>query len=366
MLEVAGQIVTPTGVVSGVLESIDGIIVGMRQTADAPPHWVLPGVLDWHNHGGGGGDVMVGESGIRQLAKTHARYGMTGFLATTVTAPRAEISAVLAAAQLVMADRQPDEARCFGVHLEGPYLSPAKLGAQPPETRPFDSEEFQEWLQYGVIRVVTCAPEQDPDGQLLAACRAQGIRVQLGHTGCAYQRAKDWLVAGAGITHLFNAMSGVTHRDPGVALAALNHADFAEIICDGVHVAFPALELAVREVPNLYAVTDATAAAGMPDGPYRLGSHEVIKQGNAVRLACGTLAGSAATATTSLLTLQQLGLSMPEIAQMLSTRPAEWLGLSGYGRLEVGCAMDCVVCTGSEVIAVIIAGQSLIDQTRNI
>lgn len=355
-----GHVVTCAGVVAARLQFTDRI-VAIEPLASAPDQWILPGVLDWHNHGGGGGDVMDGEAGIRQLAETHARFGMTGFLATTVTAERGAIDRVLRAAARVMADRQTGEARCHGVHLEGPYLSPQKLGAQPERTRVVDPDELRSWFSTGVVRVMTYAPEQDPAGVIPVLAEEFDIRLQIGHSGCPYHRAESLLAAGHGITHVFNAMSGVSHREPGVALAALNHAEFAEIICDGLHVEEPAFQLARRQIAKLYGVTDATAASGMPDGEYALGSHRVHKANGAVRLADGTLAGSASTATTTIETLRRFGLSWPEIIAMVATRPAEWLGLSDFGRLDLGCVADLVVWRDSGPTSVWIDGRLIED-----
>lgn len=357
MHELSGHMVTDTGVVPVVL-SFDERIIRIEQTDHAPAHIILPGVLDWHNHGGGGGDVMDGESGIRALARTHLQFGMTGFLATTVTADDAEIESVLEAAARVMRYRAVDEARCYGVHLEGPFLSAAKLGAQPPNTRPVDPERLAAWLSTGLIKVITYAPEQDPEGVLPALAREHNVKLQLGHSGCAYAQAHALLSSGHGVTHLFNAMSGVHHREPGVALAGLNSAQFSEIICDGVHVTEPAFALARCSIPELYAVTDATSASGMPDGAYRLGSHSVEKREGAVRLADGTLAGSAATAETTVSTLRAYGLSWPEIMRFTSTRPAKWLGLDPEIGLRPGNCADFVVYQDGQLASVWMAGQS--------
>ena len=358
MAQIEGQLVSACGI-EPVRIHFDHRILAIEPIEHAPPQWILPGVLDWHNHGGGGGDVMDGESGIRSLASTHARFGMTGFLATTVTAERSQVDTVLEAAARVMQDRHSGEARCLGVHLEGPYLSAQKLGAQPERTRPVDLDELSTWFQTGVVRVMTYAPEQDPDGLLPALAREHAVRLQIGHSGCAYHQAASLLRENHGVTHLFNAMTGVTHRHPGVALAALNSASFAEIICDGLHVEEPAFQLARRQISMLYSVTDATAAAGMPDGEYRLGSHRVWKADGAVRLADGTLAGSAATAVTTVSTLLEFGLPWPEIVAMTATRPAQWLGFADVGEITVGAYADFLLWTGAGLQSVWIGGDQI-------
>ncbi|MDB4021336.1 amidohydrolase family protein [Litorivicinus sp.] len=331
----------------------------LTNVSSAPDRWILPGILDLHNHGGGGGDVMDGESGIRQLAKTHAAFGMTGFLATTVTAEDDAIDRAIEAVNQVMFSRKSDEAKCLGVHLEGPYLSAFKLGAQPPKTRLVDAAKAAAWFKTGIVRVMTYAPEQDPDQVLPALAQRYDVRLQLGHTGCPYHLAESLLEAGVGITHLFNAMSGVHHRDPGVALAALNRADYAEIICDGVHVDPAAFHLARRMINQLYSVTDATAASGMPDGSYRLGSHEVEKVGCYVRLADGTLAGSAATAEGTVSNLLALGLDWLEISDFVSKRPASWIGYERGGEIRLGAPADFSVFSKDGLESVWIDGEQI-------
>ena len=358
MHELSGQLVTETGL-TPVVVSFDERILGVEPTDHANPQIILPGVLDWHNHGGGGGDVMDGEAGIRALARTHLQFGMTGFLATTVTASDAEIEAVLEAAAHVMANRAEDEARCHGVHLEGPYLSASKLGAQPPNTRVVDADRVAAWLRTGIVRVMTYAPEQDPEGLLPKLAEAHNVKLQLGHTGCAYAEAAALLASGHGVTHLYNAMGGVHHREPGLALAGLSCAQFSEIICDGLHVTEPAFALARQSIAELYAVTDATAASGMADGRYRLGSHSVEKRDGAVRLADGTLAGSAATAETTVSTLRGFGLPWSEIMLMTSKRPAKWLGLDAEIGLQPGKPADFVVYKDERLANVWMSGQAL-------
>ncbi len=358
MTELAGHIVTAKGVVEGCLQ-FNEAIVSINEIASSDQRIILPGIIDCHIHGGGGGDVMEGLSGIRSLGRTHAQFGLTGFLATTVTADNASIEQVLDAATQVMEHREPTAARCLGVHLEGPYLSDGKLGAQPPGTRLVEPLEAEAWFQHGCVKVMTYAPEQDPDNVLPEIAKAHGVKLQIGHSGCPYHKASDLFGLGFGVTHLFNAMSGVHHRDPGVASAALLNAEYAEIICDDVHVTEPAFQLARGRIPQLYSVTDSTSAAGMPDGEYQLGIHRVFKMNDAVTLSDGTLAGSAATADLIIKTLRKFGLDWPEIGLMTSTRPANWLGLDNVGQIRPGALADLVTYRDGELESVWIGGSKV-------
>jgi len=356
MPEITGHIVTPEGLIEGSIQFGEAI-ESLTELTQIDDRIILPGIIDCHIHGGGGGDVMDGIDGIRALARTHAQFGLTGFLATTVTADDASIERVLEAAQVVMQSRGQSEARCLGVHLEGPYLSEGKLGAQPPLIRRVDAAKVRPWFETGVVRVMTYAPEQDPDGILPSLAEEFDVRLQIGHSGCDYHHACQLLEHGTGVTHLFNAMTGVHHRNPGVAQAALLAAEYSEIICDGVHVTEPSFQLAREHVPQLYSVTDSTSAAGMPDGEYQLGTHRVFKHDDVVCLSDGTLAGSAATAVVTVRTLRQFGLDWLEIAAMTSMRPASWIGLASQGSIAVGSAADFVTFRNEALESVWIDGQ---------
>jgi N-acetylglucosamine-6-phosphate deacetylase len=338
-------------------------ILAVDSVPEAPAgRFLLPGFIDLHVHGGGGGDVMDGEAAIRVMARCHAARGTTALLATTVCAPAAELVEVAAAVGRVAAARRPGEARVLGLHLEGPFINPARLGAQPPFAIPPDTRLVAAIARAAPLRVATYAPELDAEGALLATFLGLGVRAQLGHSDAPAAIAERALAAGAaGVTHLFNAMSGLDHRAPGVAAAALAHAAAAEIIPDGIHVA-PAMVLAARRaIPGLYAVTDATAAAGMPDGPYRLGRRTVVKAHGAVRLADGTLAGSALTMDRALARLLALGLPLAEAALRLSTLPARHLGLADRGTITPGAVADLVLVDGTgRLLAVVVEGEPIV------
>jgi N-acetylglucosamine-6-phosphate deacetylase len=308
---------------------------------------LIPGFVDLHVHGGGGRDSMEGGDALARIAATHARHGTTSLLATTMTAPRAEIESALAA---IAPHCRPDgrgsaQARVLGVHLEGPYINPGRLGAQPDFASAATLAEVQALHALAPLRLITIAPEMPGHLELIVALRAAGFVVQIGHSAGRYEDGVAALAAGAtGFTHLFNAMTGLHHREPGMAGAALAHAERAEIIPDLLHVHPGAIRAALRCIPGLYCVTDSTAAAGMPDGDYRLGRHTVTKCLGGVRLADGTLAGSTLTMDQALRNLvQTLGLSLAEASRRTSTLAAQHLGLADRGVLRVGAWADVVV-----------------------
>jgi N-acetylglucosamine-6-phosphate deacetylase len=195
------------------------------------------------------------------------------------------------------------------------------------------------------IRLITLAPEVPGNMQMIDALVDAGFTVQLGHTAGSFEDGVDAIKRGArGFTHLFNAMTGMHHRKPGMVGAALAHAEYAEIIPDLLHVHPGAIRVALRAIPKLFCVTDSTAASGMPDGEYRLGRHTVTKCNGGVRLADGTLAGSTLTMDEALRNLvEKLGLDLVDASARVSTNAADYLGLVDRGRLRAGAWADMVV-----------------------
>lgn len=255
-----GFILTPAGFIRGVLEHqegrirrIDGIPVfeeEVRHGAQDLP-LVLPGFVDLHVHGGGGHDTMEGGAAVAEMARLHARHGTTSLLATTMTAPMDEIRAAMKALAGVCADRGTGMARVLGVHLEGPYINPGKLGAQPDFARAAAMDEVRALHALAPIRLVTLAPEVPGHLDLVTQLREAGFQVQIGHTLGTYEDGVAALARGAGgFTHLFNAMSGLHHREPGMVGAALAHAPYAEVIPDLLHVHPGAIRAALRCIPD--------------------------------------------------------------------------------------------------------------------
>ncbi len=349
---IQAHILTPAGWLRGHINVVAGRIAGIEGTAqteaqvraDASRPLLLPGFVDLHLHGGGGADTMDAGEAITRIAQLHARHGTTSLLATTMTAPLEEIEAALRALAPACLQRAPGASRVLGVHLEGPYIHPERLGAQPAFARLPQLAEILALHALAPIRVITLAPETEGALALIPALVDAGMRVQVGHSAATYEQACQALQCGAsGFTHLFNAMGPFHHRAPGAVGAALAHAQQAEVIPDLLHVHPGALHSALRAIPRLYAVTDSTAAAGMPDGDYRLGRQTVRKCQAGVRLADGTLAGSTLTMDQALRNWVQLGLSLAEASLRTSTFAAQYLGLSDRGLLVPGAWADAVL-----------------------
>ncbi|AUT67191.1 N-acetylglucosamine-6-phosphate deacetylase [Paraburkholderia hospita] len=362
-----GNILTPEGWIHGTIESANGRITAITgnaadpSTNDAP--YILPGFIDLHVHGGGGADVMEAGDAIEAITRTHARFGTTSLLATTMTAPRDELMAVVAGLGDVAKNRVSGGARVLGVHLEGPYINPGKLGAQPDAAVSAVLDEVLKYLSIAPIRVVTIAPEISGHMEIISEINARGVRVQLGHSLGTYDDAVAAMKHGArSFTHLFNAMSPLHHRNPGMVGAALAHAEYAEIIPDLLHVHPGAIRAAMRAIPRLYVVTDSTSATGMPDGEYRLGSQHVTKCLGGVRLADGTLAGSTLTMDQALRNLVSLGLPMAEVSNRMSRYAADYLGLEDRGRLARGAWADIVVFDRELALtATYVEGESIVE-----
>jgi N-acetylglucosamine-6-phosphate deacetylase len=370
LLLTSGRVVTPDGVLSPGWIRLAGSQIDAVGTGDGQPRelpavdlrgqWVLPGFIDLHVHGGGGASFTEGtgdEAG--KAAEFHRGQGSTTMLASLVTAPLAELEA-----RAVMLAGLADEDVIAGLHLEGPFLSPARRGAQDPRYMLAPDVAVFERLHAaarGHLRVITLAPELPGATRLIEAATRAGVTVAVGHTDATADVTMAAIDVGAThATHLFNGMRPPHHREPGAAGALLDRAEVTcEVIADGVHLHDIALRLAARAAGpgRLVLVSDAMAAAGMPDGSYQLGSMRVAVAGGVARLledpahpgdpaaTPGAIAGSTATMAGVVRHAILAGLSVPDVAAAASTTPARVLGLGDRtGALRPGLAADLVVC----------------------
>lgn len=323
----------------------------------------LPGYIDIHIHGGGGADTMDATmDALRTICRTHARNGTTGLLLTTMTQSREKITSAVTAARQAYeagADFCPDGAQVLGIHLEGPYISAKRPGAQPKDhVRPYDVAEFADWLDVAgeALKLITLAPEEPGADALMRVCRERGIVVSLGHTDASAEQTRAAMeIAGvAHVTHLFNAMPPLHHRNPGILGVALTDNGLrCEIIADGHHVApeIVRLTLGAKLPHSVILITDAMAGAGSPDGTYDLGGNPVfVGDGKAV-LSDGTLAGSVLTMGQAVRNVCEwsgsLYLPVEDRAAMLSrissTNAADALSLPHKGRIAPGADADFVL-----------------------
>jgi len=330
---------------------IQSVVVGEKPPADAQrlEGVLAPGFVDLHVHGGGGADFMdTTEDAVRRVCAFHARHGTVALAATTLSAPREQVTAAVAAAAEVARLPHAGEARVAGIHLEGPYLNPAKAGAQDPAAlRAADAAEVEEWLAAaGDLPVaMTVAPEVPGVLELIAAFHDR-ITFSIGHTEASAELAQRALTLGARrFTHLWNAMPPLHHRNPGVVGAALASPDAVlELIADGHHVHPLLLAACARLAAHRVAlVTDAMRAAGMPDGRYALAALDVEVGEGCARLPSGALAGSLLTMEAAVRTMvHAAGLPLEVVLPLVSENAARALGLEHMGRIVVGADADLV------------------------
>jgi len=337
------------------------------QSLDAHGNNVLPGFIDLHVHGAVGHEVMdASPTGLEEMARFYASHGVTSFLATTWTAGR---DAILRALELAeeMRGRIRGGATLLGVHLEGPYLHPARCGAQDVNMiRRAGKEEALEFLGSGVIRLLALAPEFDENLWLIDECVRRGITVSAAHTTANYEQMQRAVAHGVTqLTHSYNAMQPLGHRELGTIGAAMALPQIScELIADNIHVHPGAQKILVdvKTPSGVILVTDAIRAAGLAEGDYMLDERSVRIQNGAVRLADGTLAGSMLTMERALQNVcAAAGRSLGEMWVTSSLNAARAIGLSAQkGSLEVGKDADLVLLDESfHVRSTIVQGEVL-------
>jgi len=317
---------------------------------DASGWKLLPGFIDLHVHGAVGIEVMDGSpEGLREIARFYASHGVTAFLPTTWAASREDILGALRAVAEV-AGRVQDGATILGAHLEGPYLNPDRCGAQDVgQIRRVDRAEALEFLETGLVRLLALAPEFPESLWLIDECVRRNVTVSAAHTLATYEQMQIAVAHGlTHVTHCFNAMSGLGHRQLGTVGAAMALPQInCELIADNIHV-HPAAQkilVDVKGTSHVILVTDAIRGAGLPDGEYRIDNRTVTIQDGAVRLPGGTLAGSILTMDVALKNvLQASGRPLSEAWQMSSLNAARAIGISARkGSLEAGKDADFVL-----------------------
>ena len=364
-----GQLVMTKGVSLGEI-SFGEVIEEVTPSSEVGEPYILPGFIDTHLHGGDGGDTMDGAEGVRTLAAFHLKCGTTTLYPATLTHPWEKILAALRGVREVSAEQNATLPDIPGAHLEGPFISPERLGAQPPYALEPTPELVEEVLTLGVVKLVTLAPEVP--GAFDAALRfaGAGVRVSIGHTTADFETVRDFTravreVGGTvGFTHLYNAMGGLAGRKPGVVGAALADPEsYAELIFDTHHVHAGSFLAALNAKPErLHLITDSIRACGLPEGVTELGGQEVRVTGGAARLADGTLAGSVLTLDRALRNAVDVGVKLPQVSKLLSALPARYMGLNDRGTLATGKRADLVVLDKDlQVLEVYSAGQKVED-----
>ncbi|MEV7378191.1 N-acetylglucosamine-6-phosphate deacetylase [Streptomyces lydicus] len=378
------RIARPSGVVgSGRITVEGGRIAGVHSrdvdpaeggdaagVVDLTGHLIVPGFVDMHVHGGGGGSFSSADPGeCMTVVETHRRRGTTSMVASTVTGDLTELARQAAVlAELVQ------QGELTGIHFEGPFISPQRCGAHQPgllrDPDPADVRKLVDAAR-GTAVMMTVAPEL-PGGLASVRLLAEaGVVAAIGHTDSSYDATREAIDAGATVaTHLFNAMPPLGHRAPGPVAALLEDERITvELINDGTHLHPAVLQLAVREAGagRVAFITDAMGAAGMSDGMYPLGPMRVEVRDGVARISEGPTAGSIAGSTLTLdrafkraVTLD--GLTVDQAVQALSANPARLLGIDDrVGSLEVGKDADLVVLDAAwDVVGVMRRGEWLV------
>ncbi|HEY3101487.1 MAG TPA: N-acetylglucosamine-6-phosphate deacetylase [Methylomirabilota bacterium] len=359
------------------IESIRGTPAG-ASVVNVSESYIVPGFVDVHVHGIEGHDTLDGAGAIAEIAKRLPRYGVTAFCPTTVACAPADLDLTLRQVGEARVGRVPGAARVLPAHLESNFINPEYKGAQPAACLRLPTDERREGDYSGRdilnvidsrsadVGIVTVAPEIDGALELIPRLVRAGHRVSLGHSAADYDQAVAAIDAGARhATHLFNRMTPMTHRAPGLAGAVLSYEEVrAELICDGFHV-HPAMShftIAAKGADGVMAITDGTAGAGLPPGSMsRLGGRPIRVSDQAALLDDGTLAGSTLTmdrAFRNIVTLFHA--SITQAAIMCSTTPARALGLTRFGVIAEGNVADLAVLDrGFRVARTFIDGQEV-------
>lgn len=332
---------------------------------NAEGKFLVPGFVDVHTHGAMNEDFSDGKAeGLPRMSRYYAKSGVTSFLATTMTLKEE----TLTPAMEVIRDfvRPEDGAKCAGIHLEGPFLSYAKRGAQAAENLHAPDVEMFHRLNKASgdqVRLVTVAPEE-PGAMDFIREVSKICTVSLGHTTADYDTAAAAFEAGAThATHLFNGMPAFAHRAPGVVGAAYDKGATAELICDGMHIHPSAIRVAKQLFgKNLVVISDSLRCAGMPDGDYELGGQPIeMKNGKATLKGSETLAGSSSNLLEEVKNLVGFGFSLEDAIYAVTAAPAKAARLRKIGSIEVGKQADLLLLTEDlELDSVYIDGQKVI------
>lgn len=359
-----GRLVTPDGISSSrdilaiedgsisFIGELDSMFAGTDyQIFDFGPNYICPGFIDMHIHGYAGVDVMnCTWEALDTMSWELARRGTTSFLATTMSAPCEEL--VKAIRNISVAQQQGTRgAQLLGCHMEGPFLNLGKKGAHKAEyIRLPNVFELREYLDAGggCIRMISMAPEMVGALEVIKLARKIGIVVSLGHSDASLAQVEE--ACGVGlehVTHAFNAMAGLHHRDPGTTGAILSMKQLTvDVIPDGYHVHPSIVKILVRSkgVDGVSAISDSITAGGLGDGEYELGGQKVIVKNGMAHLEDGTMAGSTISLSEGVkVMVEKVGLSLEEAVKMVTVNPARILGLYDRGVLEYGKRADIVV-----------------------
>jgi N-acetylglucosamine-6-phosphate deacetylase len=330
------------------------IVEGYQEVFLPKDFHVVPGLIDVHIHGAASADIMDGtEKALEVMCAALPKEGTTSFFATTMTQePEVIEKALINVKKYIETNQIPGLAEIVGIHLEGPFVNQTMAGAQPKQyiMNP-ELALFQKWqsLAGGHIKLVTLAPETPNGIEFVRHLTDTGVIASMGHTNATYEETEKAIEAGlTHVTHLFNQMRGLHHREPAaVGSALLKDELFVEMIVDGIHIHPEMVRLAYKQKPldKMLLITDAMRAKGLSDGNYDLGGQHVFVRDGKVTLKNGTLAGSVLKMNVALKNMMMFtGCSLEEAIMMASANPARHLGLyDRKGSLASGKDADIVI-----------------------
>ncbi len=355
-----GQVVTdyevwPEGTVlfeGGIIKDISpdaSLLASADRVFEHPNSLIVPGLVDLQVNGGFGIDVATEPERLPELSQTLLANGVTSYLPTVISAPESLYEKALP--KIAAAAKSPTTgAKVLGVHLEGPFLNPAKNGAHDPEhILPPNPELLRRLLDLAPVRMLTLATELEGAAELVEIARERNVVVSAGHSDATFEQAYPALDAGVvSLTHLFNAMSSLHHREPGLPGAAFAHPNVVcGLIVDGLHVHPETINLAFRMLgpDRIHLVTDSTAGSGMKTGHFPLATREIHVDARVTRLEDGSIAGSVVAMSEALQNILAFtGCTIPEAVRMASTTPARLVGEGRRkGRLVSGYDADITV-----------------------
>lgn len=318
------------------------------EVIDANGKYISPGLIDIHIHGNMGKDTMDStDESIETISKSIMRHGVTSFLPTTMTMDKEHVYDALEVIKKAQ-NRKLEGAQVLGAHLEGPFINENYKGAQNEKFIINSKYEFIKEYK-DVIKVITYAPEKDIDFDFTREIkRCTDIVLSIGHSNANYEQAKEAINLGVtNVTHMFNAMTGLNHRDPGVVGAALTTNVYSELIADTIHINKDLFQFILNNKgkERLILITDSIEAGGLEDGNYALGGQKVIVKGNEARLENGALAGSVLSLNKMVFNfLENTNLKVNEAINLASLNPATSLGINDKkGSLEIGKDADIAV-----------------------
>lgn len=348
-----GVFITPQGLVQNKALLFNEKILGFIDEEDVHDYmgekiyfngWILPGFIDSHIHGACGRDVMEASAeALEEISLSLLKRGITSWLPTTISAPRADIEKAL---KCIRENKDKLRgSRILGAYLEGPFINPDYCGAHQRAFIQKPDLWVKEYLD--ILKIITIAPEMDKDFNFIKELKGH-VNLSIGHSGADYETALRAFDEGVGhITHCFNAMVGFHHRAPGILGAMMNRNFTVEFIADGIHIHRDLLAplMRLKSLQNIIIVSDAMAGTFLEEGSYSLGGQRVhVKEGHCL-LEDGTLAGSVHSLDKTLLTMvESTDFSLETISRMLSENPAKFLGVGDYtGSIKIGLSADLVL-----------------------